>query len=61
MDGDKIVTYYMGLDTRKPVFRGLRTTRADQPVHPCSLISNFVVRFLESVIYKLASGEISIF
>ena len=30
-------------------------TGADQPVHPCSLISNFVIRFL-----KLATGEISI-
>ena len=33
-------------------------TGADQPAHPRSLISAFVIRFLESIIYKLASGEI---
>ena len=37
---------------RKPVFRGL---------HPRSLISAFVIRVLESIKCKLASGEISIF
>ena len=36
-------------------------TGADQPVHPCSLISAFVIRFLESFRCKLATGEISIF
>ena len=35
-------------------------TGADQPAHPRSLISAFVIRFLESTIYKLATGEISI-
>ena len=44
---------------RKPVFRGLRTTQAQTSLH--SLISTFVIPFLESVIYKLAAGEISIF
>ena len=34
---------------------------AEQPAHPRSLISSFVVLFLESIIYKLATGEISIF
>ena len=33
----------------------------DQPAHPCSLISAFVTHLLESVISKLAPGEISIF
>ena len=33
---------------------------ADQPVHTHSLISTFVIRFLESIICKLATGEISI-
>ena len=37
----------MGLNARKPVFGGL--------------ISDFVIRFLESIIYKLATGEITIF
>ena len=33
-------------------------TGADQPAHPCSLISPFVICFLESIICKLATGEI---
>ena len=36
-------------------------TGADQPAHPRSLISAFVIRFWESLICKLATGEISIF
>ena len=31
---------------------------ADQPVHPCSLISAFIIHFLESIISKLATSEI---
>ena len=34
---------------------------ADLPAHPRSLISAFVICFLESTICKLATGEISIF
>ena len=36
-------------------------TGADQPAHPRSLISAFVIRFFESIICKLATGEISVF
>ena len=36
-------------------------TGTDQPAHPRSLISAFVIRFLESIICKLATDEISIF
>ena len=36
-------------------------TGTDQPAHPRSLISAFVISFLESIIYKLATGEISYF
>ena len=36
-------------------------TGADQPAHPCSLISGFVIRISKSTICKLATGEISIF
>ena len=36
-------------------------TGADQPAHQRSLISAFVIRFINSTICKLASGEISIF
>ena len=34
---------------------------ADQPAHPRSLISAFVIRLLESIISKLATRELSIF
>ena len=33
---------------------------ADQPAHPHSLISTFVIRLLKSIISKLATSEISI-
>ena len=36
-------------------------TGADQPERPRSLISAFVICFLESIICNLATGEISIF
>ena len=36
-------------------------TGADQPARLRNLISAFVIRFLESFICKLATGEISIF
>ena len=46
----------------KPCLRGFaNNTGADQPAHPRSLISAFVTRSLESMICKLAAGEISIF
>ena len=52
----------IGLDARKPVFGGFaNNTGADQPAHPGSLISAYVIRFLESIIRKLATGEISFF
>ena len=34
---------------------------ADQNAHPCSLISAFVIRLLESSIFKLASSKTLIF
>ena len=36
-------------------------TGADQAAHPHSLISAFVIRFLESIICNLTTGAISIF
>ena len=36
-------------------------TGADQPAHPRSLISAFVIRFLESIISRLAPSKISNF
>ena len=41
--------------------RFANNTGADQPAHPRSLISPFVLRFLERTISKLATNEISIF
>ena len=41
--------------------RFANNTGADQPAHPRSLISTFVIRFLGSDICKLATSEISIF
>ena len=47
---------------REKIFlRGFtNNTGADQPAHPRSLISAFVIRCLESTICKLATGDISI-
>ena len=39
----------------------MNNTGADQPAHPRSLISAFMICFLESIISKLATCEISIF
>ena len=47
----------MGLGLR----RLANNTGADQPAHPRSLISAFVIRFLESIICNLFTGEISMF
>ena len=53
------------ISTRENLSCGLlNNTGADQPAHPHSLISAFVIRFLESLestICNLATGEISIF
>ena len=51
----------MGLDARKPVFGGLRTTKAQNNLRIHSLISAFVIHFLNNFICKLATGEIPIF
>ena len=57
--------YYIftfGPQREKTCLRGFaNNTGADQPAHPRSLISAFVIRFLESVICKLATGDISTF
>ena len=54
----------MGLNMRKPACGGLRTTKAQTSLrllHLLSLISTFVIRFLENIISKLATVEILIF
>ena len=42
---------------RKPVFAICNNKGADQPAHPRSLISAFVVRCLDSIILILATDE----
>ena len=54
------LVYEMGLNARKPVFGVANNTDSDQPAHPRSLISAFVIRFLKSIICNLATGEILI-
>ena len=53
----------MGLDGRKPVFRGLRTTHAQSSLRISTVWSapKVVIRFYENTIYRLATEEISIF
>ena len=46
----------------KTCLRGFaNNTGTDQPAHPRSLISAFVIRVLESAISKLATSEMSTF
>ena len=45
----------------EPVFGVCENKGADQPVHPHSLISAFVIRFLEILIYEHASYQIQLF
>ena len=45
--------------SRENLLRGVaNNTGPDQPAHPRSLISAFVIRFLKSTIFNLATGEI---
>ena len=57
--------WYIGQDNMGRNARSLRgfwnNTGIDQAVHQRSLISAFVIPFLESIICKLATVEISIF
>ena len=47
---------HMGLDVRKPVMGGLLTTQAQTSLR----IRTFVLHFLECIISRLATSEISI-
>ena len=56
---NKLIPY--GPRREKTCFRGFaNNTGADQPAHPRSLISAFVIRVLESTIFKLATSGISV-
>ena len=50
-----------GPQHEKTCLRGLRKKGAEQPTHPCSLISALVIHLLENIISTLATGELSIF
>ena len=50
----------IGSVTRENVLQA-NNKGADQPAHPCSLVSAFVIRLLESTISKSPTSEISIF
>ena len=45
----------------KTCLRGFANNTGDQPAHPRRLISTFVIRILESILYGLATGQISSF
>ena len=54
--------YIIGPRREKTCLREFaNNTGADQPAHPRRLISAFVIRILESIIYGLATGQISSF
>ena len=58
----KSITAIYGPRHEKSCLRGVvNNTGAEQPAHPRSLISTFVIHLLESTISKLATGEILIF
>ena len=43
----------------KTCLRGLTNNKGtDQPAHPRSLISAFVIRFLKSTVFNLATGQL---
>ena len=57
--GDNIDrSYYTSHVMRKPVYANANNKVADQPVHPRSLISTFVVRCLDSIISVVSLSEI---
>ena len=58
----QIYLFQIWAPTREKLSSGCgNNTGADQPAHPRSLISAFVIHFLESIMYNLATDEILIF
>ena len=52
----------MGLDVRQTCLLGFTINiGADQPAHPRSLVSTFVIHFLKITIARLSMGKISSF
>ena len=59
---DYLVVVLYRPQREKTCLRGVaNNTDADQPAHPRSLISAFVIRFLESIMSRLTTSEISFF
>ena len=54
-----LASYNMG--EKICLLRFANNTGTDQPAHPRSLISTFVIRFLQPIISRLATCKISIF
>ena len=55
-------TYDKWASTQESCLCGFANNKgANQPAHPRSLVSVFVIRFLKSIISKLATSEISVF
>ena len=53
---------WIGPQRKKPCLREfVNNEDADQPAHPRSLVSAFVIRLLESIISRLPTSENSIF
>ena len=64
--GGSVVSFYQvtsyGPRREKPCLPWFANNKGpDQPAHPHSLISAFVIRLLESIIYRLATSETSTF
>ena len=56
---EKLLTIFGPRREKTCLRRFANNTGADQPAHPCSLISAFVIRVLQRTIFKLATSEIS--
>ena len=57
-----IIMIMMGLDHEKTCLRWFANNKGeDRQLHPRSLIRTFIIRFLESIITKLAISKISLF
>ena len=61
-DERDIISLHLGLDAIKPVFGGLPTTQEQTSLRiPADCSGPFVIRFVESLISKIASSKISSF
>ena len=59
-DHSPVPSTSLGLDARKPIFGGLRTTKAQTSLHFRQTDQRLCYSILGSIISKLAIGEVSI-